>query len=160
MYGTTCHVYTNLSIANVRNLHRVVELGILRILSTCPSPEALNAPARVQLIVDEICSSVPFCVGDLVQPASPMLGDVVRFPVVQMGPGRFPESVTQHGLQAASSGARLMHRTLVSALEIVEGGNLDTYSSLLSNSQLGWMKSQISRLDSILHQLAPRAGGA
>ena len=159
MYGTTCHVYTNLSIANVRNLHRIVELGILRIMSTCPSPEALNAPARVQLIVDEICSSVPFCVGDLVQPASPILGDVVRFPVVQMEPGRYPESVTQHGLQVASSGARLMHRTLVSALEIVEGGNLDTYSSLLSNSQLGWMKSQISRLDSILHQLAPRAGG-
>ncbi|OIW26196.1 hypothetical protein CONLIGDRAFT_706264 [Coniochaeta ligniaria NRRL 30616] len=36
MYGTTCHVYANLSIATVRNLHRVIELGVLQILSTFP----------------------------------------------------------------------------------------------------------------------------
>lgn len=126
MQGTTCHVYANLSIASTRNWYRLIELGTLQILSTYPHTLTKRVPggvrptevhslaSRVLLLVDEICSSIPYCVGDLVRPVTPILGDIVHFPVVYMPASgasalqTFPESITQHERQVASSGARLM----------------------------------------------------
>ena len=167
IYGITCDVYANLSIANTRNWHRIIGFGALQVLNTrfqastqhpgsnFPSGELQNVIPQIQLMVDEICASVPYCAGDITKPTSPVLEDIVRFPFVHLDlpgisePRTFPKSIAQHEVQVASSGARLMHRILTSTAKMMEGDYVHT--TLVCNHKRGWIKSQILRLSSVLH---------
>ncbi|KAK3360931.1 hypothetical protein B0T24DRAFT_671612 [Lasiosphaeria ovina] len=174
-YGASCDVYTNISIAVVRNWHRVIELGVLQILHRLQTARDTSALAdnersgsktvsRVQAIVDEMCASVPYQFGDMVRPCIPFFGDRVRFPHVEEAPwatalsGRpqtLPESMSRHEHQVASSGGLKVYRALKAVVVLVEDGMGTARAMKLRQGQLDWIKSQISRFRSQLDSGSP-----
>ncbi|KAF7561642.1 hypothetical protein G7046_g2500 [Stylonectria norvegica] len=162
-YGATCDVYTNFSIANIRNWHRIIELNVLQIQRRCYAAKlhvdeehgtathlSLQILSRMQTIMDEICASAPYLVGDLTRPSSPVLGDTVHFAHAEVatmsGLKTFPESMAQHERQMASSGSMALHRTLTAALYALgkEGNGL-------RGGQRDWIVAQVTKCRSILH---------
>jgi len=176
MHGTTCHVYSNLSVASTWNWYRIIEFGVLQLLlhmrlgtrasSNTSGAQVAEMVSRMQAIVDGICASVPYCTGDITDPSSPLLGGTIRFPHVHIlpspsavdpSPTTLPESISQHEQQLASSGAMLMHRTLTTIVGMAEDQDTRCHGlQTLHPGQVEWIKSQISRLYRALH---PITGG-
>jgi len=161
-----CDVYSNMAIANIRNWHRIIELSILRILQLLQADrnssasadqgfEASKIASRMQVIVDEMCASVPYLFGDMTRPCVPFLGDTVKFPHVAQAPwgtalsGRprtLPESLSRHERQVASSGGMKVYRVMKAVVALVEDGKGSSAQAFkLREGQLDWIKSQVSR---------------
>lgn len=169
IYDTKCDVYINLSIANIRNWHRTIELGVLQIIWQClnRSPDidyslrralANSTTEGAQVIVDEICASIPFHAGNIMQRTFPMLDNKIKisFPqaCVSFRTGsedrRFPESESEHSRQVVSSGMWMIHGTLTNILRLIEKEPTDSSSCItIRQGQVEWIQNQILRLQNV-----------
>ncbi|EXA46674.1 hypothetical protein FOVG_04017 [Fusarium oxysporum f. sp. pisi HDV247] len=155
-------VYANISIANSVNRQRTTELGCLSLIGSC----LVNIPhqedghqtglpstlmARAQILVDEICASVPFLTGDVTAGElwshAVFVPSVVREPSYGSGRGcPVPENTTKHAQQVITSGLYMMYGTLTAVLRIL--GNMRT---VLRDGQVRWIIGQVDRLRHVLH---------
>ncbi|KPM39330.1 hypothetical protein AK830_g7258 [Neonectria ditissima] len=156
-------VYTNLLIANSLNRQRITELGVLALIQEClVATSAKDAPrksqssmeppaallARAQLLVDEICASVPYLtvdVTDKVYATSPALPTPSRSVVCHW-------DTAEHRRQVIASGLYMMYGTLDKAVSIVgDGGVLGGLGhAILRDGQVDWMIEQSHRLRNVL----------
>ena len=166
-------IYAKLSIANSTNRQRITELRCLSLISsylariTLPDDglqdrglyRLLFAPlARAQVLVDEICASVPFLTGNVT--ASGLNATTVLVPsMVQIssdgnhGSYTFPEDTTEHVQQVVASGLYMMYNTLMAVLDLVcdTDARLTDMGTILRDGQIMWMIGQVDRLRDILH---------
>ncbi|CAH0024828.1 unnamed protein product [Clonostachys rhizophaga] len=165
LYDESCDVYINFSVAATRNWHRLIELHVLLLLCQCSanitSHPAHNIVLRAENIVTEICASVPYHVGDMMEPTRPINGPRVRFPQIRMPPSThvthasFPESILKHERQIASSGAMVIYRVLTTVILLAQDEG-QAASFLLKHNQRLWISAQILRLKRLLR--FPRSG--
>lgn len=159
VYGDSCDVYANFSIAMVRNWHRLIELHALEILSRCQ--EECNATltydirSRVKRIVDDICASVPYHVEDMMGSSSLIHVPKVRFPFTRIpSPSAlktrsYPKSVSQHERQIIYPGAMAIYRVLLAVLMLTRTDGKKAYTAL-ETDQRHWISGQIYRLELLL----------
>lgn len=166
MHGNSCDVYVNLTIASVRNWHRIVELRVLQLLRQCqgaqessndsPSTSIEGIQSRMQCIINEICASVPYHVGDMMEPTSPILGGKPKFPhvrtpdTVHLVLRSLPESISRHEHQIASSGAMILYRVLTTVIRLAQDG-ADGYRIVLPHDQMKWIMVQYLRIQKLLN---------
>lgn len=165
VYDTWCDVYANLSIANIQNWHRIIEIRVLHLIRQCLDRNmGLNdslrghlvccVTQRAQVIVDKICASLPYHAGNITQAITPLLSDKVHFPQASMSDSTgfqhqsYPDSESQHARQIVSSGMWMIYGTLTDLITEIEPG---CGASMLrcfdiSPGQLEWIRSQILRL--------------
>ncbi|KAH7248245.1 hypothetical protein B0J15DRAFT_449533 [Fusarium solani] len=158
-------VYASLSIANSYNRHRVTELCCLSLIGDClvslSSPEQdcrlrVLPPAllfRAQILVDEICASVPFLTGDAA--AGGLRAMTVLLPsVVQPSDDgnnasqMFPRNKVQHAQQVVASGLFMMYSTLKMVLELLGDKAM---GNVIRDGQIEWIIRQSQRLGQILY---------
>ncbi|KAH6879501.1 hypothetical protein B0T10DRAFT_609896 [Thelonectria olida] len=158
-------IYANISVANSVNRHRTTELGCLSFIGSClvdiPRQEGVQhrhqtglpstLMARAQILIDEICATVPFLTGDVT--AGELWSRTVLVPsVVQLSSNgserscSFPENATKHAQQVIASGLYMMYGTLTAVLSI-----LQSMQTVLRDGQVRWMIGQVKRLKHILH---------
>jgi hypothetical protein len=157
-------VYANISIANSVNRHRATELGCLSLIGSCladiPYQEDMQDShqpgltstlmARAQILVDEICASVPFLTGDVT--AGGLWSHTVLVPSVVRQPSHgsdrsctVPENTTKHAQQVMTSGLYMMYGILTAVLSILK--NMRT---VLRDGQVSWIIGQVNRLRHVL----------
>lgn len=159
LYDGSCDVYINFSVAATRNWHRLIELHVLLLLYQCSanisSHFAHNIVLRAENIVTEICASVPYHVGDMMEPTMPIDGPRIKFPQIWMPSSThvthesFPESILQHERQIASSGAMIIYRVLSTVILLAQDEG-QAASIILKHSQRLWISAQILRLKRLL----------
>ncbi|CAH0055618.1 unnamed protein product [Clonostachys solani] len=159
LYDGSCDVYINFSVAATRNWHRLIELHVLLLLCQCweniGSQPAYSIVLRVQNIVAEICASVPYHIGDMMEPTRPMDGPTIKFPQTWVPSSKhvthesFPESIPQHERQIASSGAMAIYRVLSTVILLAQDEG-QAASIPLKHSQRLWISAQILRLKRLL----------
>ncbi|KAF4993040.1 hypothetical protein FDECE_13534 [Fusarium decemcellulare] len=145
-------VYASLSIANSYNRHRVTELCSLSLISDClaslSSPEQdyrlrVLPPAllcRAQVLVDEICASVPFLTGDAAAGGLRAMAVLVPSAVQPSHDGNnatqmFPWNEVQHAQQVVASGLFMMYRTLKMVLELLGD---KVMGNIIRDGQIEW----------------------
>jgi hypothetical protein len=164
--------YLRLSVANAINGQRLTELGCISLIGTClaqmkgreeprctPQQNGLmpnRIQARAQVLLDDICASVPFMTGDV---TADTWGDThVLVPSVVLSSAgergadmALPENPTRHRQQVVASGLYIMHGTLKALLNIVGSDNniMDITGSLPRAGQVEWIVGQIDRLGAI-----------
>ncbi|KAK3356344.1 hypothetical protein B0T25DRAFT_496879 [Lasiosphaeria hispida] len=163
-----CNIYRNLSVANTLNRHRITELRNLALIQTSlaaipddhgryyeVSPP-FDLAKRAQLLVDEICASVPFFAGDVANFAALHARDAIRLPHMSLIPPSpaspdnvvtFPEDKARYTRQVVTSGMWMIHGTLVAALEIVAENQ--ALGAVPREGQVLWIGNQISRLRAV-----------
>lgn len=165
-------VYLRLSTANAINRQRLTELGCISLIGTClgqiagreesrcnPQQNGLMPSrllARAQVLIDDICASVPFMTGDI---TADTWGDtLVLVPSVLLSSPEeigakmaMPENLKTHRQQVAASGLYIMHGTLKAVLNIVGFDNniMDFTESFPRAGQVEWIVGQIDRLGAI-----------
>ncbi|KAL6412757.1 hypothetical protein AUP68_03964 [Ilyonectria robusta] len=156
-------VYTSLSMANSLNRQRITELGVLELIRDCSvaimAKNGLDQPqsteivppmflGRVQILVDEVCASVPFMTMDV---SASISTDSVA-PSVSNVSSMFPREATEHRQQVAASGLYMMYNTLEKVLEIVaDCSGLGGAGTVVREGQVDWMMRQSHRLREVLH---------
>jgi hypothetical protein len=155
-------VYTNLSTASLMNRQRIIQLGVLELIHMCTvassaravqskSPKDKDLPpmllARTQILVDEICASVPYLTVDVCDKASvisPALPTPNKSILCQW-------DTAEHRRQVAASGLYMMYGIFNQALGIVgDRGVLGGLDNAIREGQLDWMVRQSYRLRDIL----------
>ncbi|KAG5764643.1 hypothetical protein H9Q72_007298 [Fusarium xylarioides] len=155
-------VYTNLSIANSLNRQRITELGVLALIHKITvassakgvkskSPKDRDLPdiisARTQILVDEICASVPYLTVDINDKAS-IISPALPTPNKSV---MCHWDTAEHRQQVAASGLYMMYSTLDKALGIVgDGGVLGGLGNVIREGQVDWIVRQSCRLRDIL----------
>ncbi|KAK0725166.1 hypothetical protein B0H67DRAFT_123051 [Lasiosphaeris hirsuta] len=162
-----CDVYRNLSVANTLNRHRITELRNLALVQTSLAAvrggynrdyevPPFGLAKRAQLLIDEICASVPFFAGDVTDFAALHARDAIRLPhmsLIRSPPTSpenvvtFPEDKARYTRQVATSGMWMIHGTLVAALDIVAENQ--ALRAVPRQGQVLWISSQISRLRAV-----------
>lgn len=91
LYGDYCHVYHSIHVVHNYNLWRTTRLSLLNIILRCctalgDDPTFINTAAHAtkeqQKLVDDICASIPFHLGDRVVPLTPNDAGLARYPQV------------------------------------------------------------------------------
>lgn len=100
--------------------------------------------ARVQILVDEICATVPFLTGDVEEVVSGVVAVLV--PARSSMPSM--ESARQFTQQAVASGLYLMYMTLRTVLDFHTCDKV--IASSLRAGQKEWIVRQVNRLRRIL----------
>ncbi|KAH7166863.1 hypothetical protein DER46DRAFT_681915 [Fusarium sp. MPI-SDFR-AT-0072] len=172
-------VYANISIANSVNRQRTTELECLSLIGSCLAdipyqedrqqtglPSTLMA--RAQILVDEICASLPFRTSDVT--AGELWCHDVLVPMVRepsYGSGRkctVPENTTKHAQQVVTSGLYMMYGklTLGRKDEQKQKSDEELASSRATNNQIqitsGLERDKDSlrnRLISVLQNMSP-----
>ncbi|ETI22792.1 hypothetical protein G647_06868 [Cladophialophora carrionii CBS 160.54] len=163
-YGTKCAVWKDLAAAEVYNLHASRRISVLQMIrqSLADEPTLLaeanyraylaKANAAVQSLVDCICETVPFHLGDTVVPTNPMYSSGVAMPsktVTDPSTGetrRIPDlEGSDFKMRAAASGGWMIFSHLVDIYRLAEPED-DAESIVLRDGQLEWVKGQIKRL--------------
>lgn len=156
-------VYTSLSMANSLNRQRITELGVLELIRDCsvaisakngqdqPQTTEIVPPmflGRAQILVDEICASVPFMTMDV---SASISTDSVALSVPNVS-SMFPRETMEHRQQVAASGLYMMYNTLEKILEIVgDCSGLGSAGTAVREGQVDWMRRQSYRLREALH---------
>ncbi|KAH7362397.1 hypothetical protein B0T11DRAFT_318104 [Plectosphaerella cucumerina] len=164
-------VYLRLSIANAINRQRLTELECISLIGNClaqitereeprctPHQNRLMPSrllARAQVLIDDICASVPFLTGDVT--ADTWGNDNVLVPsMVLSSPEErgaemaLPENPTRHMQQVVASGLYMMNGTLKALLNIVGSDTImGITGSVLRAGQVDWIVGQIDRLGAI-----------
>lgn len=156
-------VYTSLSMANSLNRQRITELGVLELIRDCSvailAKNGLDQPqtteivppmfiGKVQILVDEVCASVPFMTMDV---SASISTDSVALSVSNVS-SMFPREATEHRQQVAASGLYMMYNTLEKVLEIVgDCSGLGGAGTVVREGQVDWMRRQSHRLREVLH---------
>lgn len=140
MYNNRCDCYTDMWIATTWNTYRdcriLVQMIIIGCLSRVPfqDPNGLKvtlAMAIAHRLADDICASVPFCLGDQVESVR-MKSGLVEYPFAETRP------VTWTHMQIAPlMGAWFLAPYL---------RNLESSDIGLPSEQKAWVQSQIERI--------------
>jgi len=162
-----CDVYRNLSVANTLNCHRITELRNLALIRTSLaaisadrsrhySPLPFDLAETAQLLLDEICASVPFFAGDVTNFTDLYANYRIQLPhmAVPRSPWGPPGNLTEfledeagYTQQVVTSGMWMIHGTLAAALELVaENQPLGTVPR---EGQVWWIRGQLSRLQAV-----------
>ena len=164
-------VYSRLSIAHSTNRQRLTELGCISLIGSClanittrgelqrkPRRGLLPSPllARAQILIDEICASVPFLTGNATAGTSSPIAVLVPSVVQISSEGldencTLPENMTKHAQQVMASGLYMMYITLTEALGLAGGDKMmDVVGNSLRAGQDKWIACQVNRLRDIL----------
>ena len=165
-YGTHCSVWVDLTYGGTWILFSIRYLLTLQIIrqSFTDEPSLLKNPEhrmllfkvneKVQDLVDFICETIPFHLGDTVIPKNPMYSSSVNFPhKLKVNPSTgiatpFPSLRSNHHNRAAASGGWVLFPQLVNVWRLAEPED-DAVPIILREGQLDWIKEQVKRLQRI-----------
>lgn len=157
-------IYSQLSVANAVNRQRLTELGCISLISSCLATIAMSELqlklqheslpstllARVQVLVDEICATVPFLTGDVEEDASGSIAAPTVAPMSFVETGRqftVPKDATAHTQQVVASGLYMMYMTLRAVLDFQMSD--DVIGNSLRAGQKEWIVRQVNRLSRV-----------
>jgi hypothetical protein len=163
-YGTKCAVWNDLTGAEIYNQHASRRLFTLQMIrqSLADEPTLLADPkyraylakanGAVQSLVDCICETVPFHLGDTVVPTNPVYSSEVALPckiITDPSTGETRSVPDLEGsdfrMRAAASGGWMLFAHLVDIYRLAEPED-DAEPIVLRDGQLDWIKGQIKRL--------------
>ena len=165
-YGTRCSVWVDLTFGGTWILFSIRYLLALQVIrqSFADEPSLLSNPEqrallsetnqRIQNLVDFICETIPFYLGDNIIPKEPVYSMLIKFPykiIVDQRSGKpvcVPGSRSNHQYRAAASGGWILFPQLVNVWRLAEPED-DAVSIILREGQLDWIKGQIKRLQKI-----------
>ena len=165
-YGTRCSVWVDLTFGATWILFSIRYLLTLQVIrqSFADEPELLNIPEqrallsianqRIQYLVDFICETVPFYLGDNITPKEPVYCMSINYPFKTVidretrKPAYIPRSRSNHQHQAAASGGWILFPQLVNVWRFAEPED-DSVPIILRDGQLDWVKGQVKRLQKI-----------
>lgn len=165
-YGSRCSVWVDLVFAGTWILYSIRHLLTLQLIRQSYSDEAslLDNPdeqdslskvnERVQDLVDFICETVPFYLGDNVNPKNPMYSFSTNFPhkvniYSSSGVSTYVSDVkSNHRDQAAASGGWILFPQLVNVWRLADSED-DAVPIILRAGQLDRIKMQVKRLQRI-----------
>ena len=165
-YGVRCLVWTDLSFGSMWvlfSMRRLLALQIIRqafadetSLSMRPEQQNLlaNVIQEMQDLVDFICESVPFFLGDNTSSTNPTNGIPINFPHATRLDKRtdyrihLPGLTSNHQKRAVVSGGWILFPHLVNVWRLTEPED-DAVPVMLRSGQLDWIKGQVKRLQKI-----------
>ena len=165
-YGTRCIVWTDLSFGSIWvsfSMRHLLALQVIRqalsdkgSLSIWPEQQKLlvNVAQKMQDLVDYICESVPFFLGDNASSTNPINGILVNFPHSTRLDKRvnnrtqLPGLTSNHQKRAMVSGGWILFPHLVNVWRLLEPED-DAVPVILRSGQLDWIKEQVKRLQKI-----------
>jgi hypothetical protein len=184
MAGVYEHVspttYANLDIANSINRHRVTEIGAVLLVHICLSTTSSRDEqstslqqcllARVQVLIDEICASVPFFVGNVTEHTTNI--DQVQFAHSNVPRGlvdvptstpsqliEYPDDRKEHARQIVASGLHMLYGILTNVIKYIEdSAEARGGVPAVRTGQIEWIKGQVARLQASLQQRCFVAG--
>lgn len=131
-YGNSCAIYPDIMICSTWNEWRVARLMVLGLIARIDHKESKDqAVTAIQELVDGICASVPFSLGDRTQPGN-MYGSRVEYPSL---PGK-PMSKA-HQTTASAYGGWYLFAPLQETIKI---------AMHLRSGQRDWLYGQLMRL--------------
>lgn len=150
LYQEHCDVYKSLFLASTWNKLRLSQIEVQSIIVNCLNQEPATpsnlarlemSEQNIQQLADDICASVPFCLGDRMKPGR--TGDPgVKYPRV---PGR--PSVMDHYQTGPAMGGWALLQPL---------GQLMKMKITLREGQKGWLAGQIARTARIYNIAMPK----
>lgn len=170
-YGSRTSVYSTLAVADMHCKYSLRRLCLLDIVmrfiisstQTFDSDPTLDSayshlreylPTCMKQLIDGICESLPFYLGDLSAPTNPMLANRVAFPHIANEHGVFPMDPEDHPRQAIASAGVFILYTLTTAIHFIEPER-NLYDIPLESGQIGWMHGQITRIKTIFRINVP-----
>ncbi|KAL9038974.1 MAG: hypothetical protein Q9214_005065 [Letrouitia sp. 1 TL-2023] len=165
-YGLRCSVWVDLAFGGTWILFSTRYLLTLQVIRQSFADEAslLNNPEqrallskaneRVQDLVDFICNTIPFYLGDNVTPKNPAHSMSINFPFklkIDWKTGTLtslPSLRSNHHNRAAASGGWILFPQLVNVWRLAEPED-DAVPIILREGQLDWIKEQVKRLQKI-----------
>ena len=162
-YGNRCSVWVDLEFGGLWLLFFIRYLFTLQIVRQCFADEdsLLNDPEQqallcrvnemVQDLVDNICETVPFHLGDKISPTNPLYSTKINFPYILKDDGRagrsrrVPSLRSNHQKRAGASGGWILFPQLVNLWRFAEPED-DAVPIILRDGQLDWIKGQVKRL--------------
>lgn len=157
VYRDQCSVYQDLQIANMLNVWRMRRVMLLRTLKECTiimhSDEAVSEKfitaeldQATQVLVDGICDSIPFFLGDYIDKVPPLQHSPLTFPYYEDEHGTIPEDPKAHGWHAACAGGWLIMTPLIH-LCCLSSPVDQARPIVLRPGQRDWIRSQLERLE-------------
>ncbi|KAG8526404.1 uncharacterized protein KY384_000060 [Bacidia gigantensis] len=171
-YGTSCIVWEDLDLGDMWVLFSMRYLLALQIIrqacvddsnfSRNGEHEALVSKTnkKAQKVIDFVCGTVPFFLGDRVVPKPPTDSISISFPYKVMRdpktgvPKCVPGSKSSHHKQAAASGGWILFPYLVNVWRLAEPED-DALSITLRQGQLEWIKAQVKRMQNVFQFCEP-----
>ncbi len=183
-YGDACDVYPSLHVAKVWNTYRITRLAVLKIILICQrfltEQQPMQAYAStiqytmdtVQKIVDAICASVPYHLGNRIGPSPFDSIEGVEYPHLNGDPRDRPLPLPSalgysdqlaredHTRVAAAKGGWYLLDPLEKILEATSFDTSDAANSGIATSlrkgQLDWVMKQLRRTRNIYLIQSPR----
>ncbi|KAF2652217.1 hypothetical protein K491DRAFT_781259 [Lophiostoma macrostomum CBS 122681] len=182
VYGTFLAVFSNMTIADMYCKYNLLQLRLLDIIMRLGASRAtlgiegdasevvfdatsefgpsldVSLPSRMLLCIDEIMSSVPFYLGDISWPITPLLSHQVSFPRALTEFGTYPLDYEKHQMRAvAAAGVYILYTlaTLLRFMETDEGLGMRPYDLGVEEKQVQWVKGQMERINRIFRIRAP-----
>ena len=165
-YGPRCSIWVDLDLGGIWNLFFIRYLLTLQVIrqSFADEPSLLDHPEQrtllskvnqsVQNLVDSICETIPFHLGDNINPKNPMHSTSINFPYTIKTDQRsnistrIPSLKSSHHSRAAASGGWILFPQLVNVWRLGEPED-DSVPIVLREGQLDWIKQQVKRLQKI-----------
>ena len=165
-YGNRCSIWMDLEIAGTWIVFSIRYLLTLQLIRQSFADEAslLHNPGhqvllskgndKIQNLVDFICETVPFYLGDNDTPKNPMYSTSINFPYAvrddpRTGASTFvPSLKSHHQKRAAASGGWILFLQLVNLWRFAEPED-DAIPLNLRERQLDWIKAQVRRMQKI-----------
>ena len=162
-YGNRCSVWVDLAFGGTWIVFYIRYLLTLQVIrqSFADEPSLLYNPEQrallseanevVQNLVDLICETIPFHLGDNVVPRNPTCSTSISFPhkskIDQKTgiPTCIPSLESNHRQRAAASGGWILFPQLVNVWRLAEPED-DAVPIILREGQLDWIKGQVKRL--------------
>lgn len=138
IYGDSCEVYPDIMICSTWNDWRVARLKVLRLMAKLSLVTSLERGVirahlinEIQMLVDGICASVPFCLGSRTEPA-PLYQAEVIYPGLK---GRL--NSTEHEKTASAYGGWYLFSPFKETMQM---------GPYISKCQQEWLELQLWRL--------------
>ncbi len=123
-------------------MSRLKVLAIIAQLSLPTSTEALYAIERIQELVDAICASIPYCLGDRVVP-TPLYSMEANYPTIDGQPAK-----GDHHRTAAALGGWFLFSPMKEVMQV---------GRWLRPGQMAWTGMQLQRLATV-YDVEPEEG--
>ena len=137
IYQDYCEVYHDVMVGTTWNSYRVSRLKILAVvaqLSSHASSEHVSAVEKIQDLADDICASIPFCLGNRVGPA-PLYSMEAEYPTTDDAPAK-----EYHHRTAAAFGGWYLLSPMKEVMAV---------GMWLRPGQMAWVGTQLQRLAEI-----------
>ena len=132
VYGDTCDIYPDIMVAITWNDWRWTRIRVLALIARYETGEQVLA--TIQRLADDICASVPFCLGDRTE-MMPMYAAMSSYPSAEGQP--LPKS---HPQNASAFGGWYMLTPFRETVQVAK---------YLREGQLDWIRGQMQRLAKI-----------